>query len=128
MSAPVGYGNPPAHRRFQKGQSGNPAGRPKGSANLATQLMRALKERVAVSSNGRVKTISKLEAIATQLTNKSASGDLAAIRLLTQLLASMQAEPSESGKEGLSEVDRKVIAEMLKRAKAVQGDGGDGAG
>ena len=26
----VGYGKPPKHTRFKKGQSGNPKGRPKG--------------------------------------------------------------------------------------------------
>ncbi|MGJ3627161.1 DUF5681 domain-containing protein [Sphingomonas sp. MMS24-JH45] len=30
----VGYGKPPIHARFQKGQSGNPKGRKKGSKNL----------------------------------------------------------------------------------------------
>ena len=33
----VGYGKPPKAHRFQPGQSGNPAGRPKGSRNKPTQ-------------------------------------------------------------------------------------------
>jgi Family of unknown function (DUF5681) len=28
----VGYGKPPVHSRFRKGQSGNPRGRPRGPA------------------------------------------------------------------------------------------------
>lgn len=33
----VGYGKPPKEHRFKPGQSGNPAGRPKGSKNKPTQ-------------------------------------------------------------------------------------------
>ena len=43
-STKVGYGNPPQHTRFKKGQSGNPRGRPKGTLNLATVLARTLRE------------------------------------------------------------------------------------
>ena len=39
----VGYGKPPLHTRFQKGESGNPKGRPRGKKNMATLLSTALK-------------------------------------------------------------------------------------
>lgn len=42
----VGYGNPPVHTRFQKGQSGNPGGRPKRKhfSGISDALKRALEE------------------------------------------------------------------------------------
>jgi hypothetical protein len=40
----VGYGRPPIHTRFKPGQSGNPAGRPKGAQNFATEIAAELKE------------------------------------------------------------------------------------
>jgi Family of unknown function (DUF5681) len=44
----VGYGKPPRHTRFKKGQSGNPRGRPNGSKNLSTLLSETLSEPVIV--------------------------------------------------------------------------------
>ena len=38
----VGYGRPPRHTRFAKGQSGNPRGRPCGAKNFTTLLEEAL--------------------------------------------------------------------------------------
>jgi hypothetical protein len=55
----VGFGKPPAHSRFKKGQSGNPWGRPAGAKNLKTLLNEALNERVIVAENGRRRKISK---------------------------------------------------------------------
>ena len=80
----VGYGKPPAATRFQKGQSGNPSGRPKGRKNLASVLQQALQVKVPVTEAGRRRMKSKLEVAITQVVNKAASGDL---RALGQVLA-----------------------------------------
>jgi len=78
----VGFGRPPKHTRFQKGHSGNPRGRPRGSLNTSTLLEQALKEKVVVSENGRRKKVSKHRAILKQLVNKAAQGDHRAMQLL----------------------------------------------
>ena len=75
----IGYGKPPRHTRFTKGQSGNPKGRPKGTKNLSTILQKAARERVTVNSRGRTVVMTKLEAAMHQLANKAANGDLKAI-------------------------------------------------
>ena len=78
----VGFGRPPRHTQFQKGHSGNPKGRPRGSRNASTLLDEALQGRVVVSENGQRRTVTKLEAILTQLVNKAAQGDHRATQLL----------------------------------------------
>jgi hypothetical protein len=62
----VGYGKPPRHTRFAKGQSGNPRGRPCGAKNFTTLLEEALDEPVTVTENGGRRKVSKRQAIVTQ--------------------------------------------------------------
>lgn len=82
----VGYGKPPQQTRFQKGTSGNPTGRRRGSLNLATTLNQALKKKMTVTEDGRRKTITTLEAAIKVLINKALKGDA---RALQQLLAAL---------------------------------------
>jgi hypothetical protein len=121
----VGYGKPPKHAQFKKGQSGNPDGRPKGTLNLATVLERTLREEVVINENGRRKVITKLEAAITQLINKSASGDLKALALLTGLVRSAEERASQTvaPNSDLDEVDEKVVLGILKRLESTNRGG-----
>ncbi len=53
----VGYGKPPLHTRFRKGQSGNPKGRSKGTKNFATIFMTAMSQSVTINENKAAKGI-----------------------------------------------------------------------
>jgi hypothetical protein len=114
-----GYGKPPANRRFQKGQSGNPKGRPRGKAGFAKTLERALQEQVIVNDGGRRKTVTKLEAAFMQIANKAASGDPGALRLLIPVLQFLEQRPEDQKQETsrLDETDEKCVKRLLERLK-----------
>src|SRR5882724_8322744 len=112
----VGYGKPPSKSRFRPGQSGNPAGRPKGSLNVVTILMRTLREKVLINENGRRTKITKLEASLKQLVNKAASGDLRAFAHLLAMLAAEQSVTQDNVSDDyLNQPDREVFADLLER-------------
>jgi len=94
----VGRGRPPVATRFEKGRSGNPAGRPKGSRNISNVIGAALAEKVTVTENGQKRTITKLEAAAKQMANKAAGGDSRAAKLIIELLH--QAESRDEARAG----------------------------
>jgi hypothetical protein len=116
----VGFGRPPANHKFKPGASGNPAGRPKGSMNIGKLLERTLLEKVIINENGRRRTITKLEAAIKQLTNKAASGDLNAVKLLGAFVRSAeeQAEQRQPTVASLGETDEELIQGIFKRFKA----------
>ena len=122
----VGFGKPPKHAQFKKGQSGNPKGRPKGSLNLAAVLERILREKVVLNENGRRKVVTKFDAAMTQLANKAAFGDSQAVRYLCQLVRfleerSVPVEPTTQ----LSETDRKVWDNILRRFQQASKENSD---
>ncbi len=119
----VGYGKPPRQTRFKKGQSGNPAGRPKGALNLITILEETLDEQVIVNEGGQRRTMSKLQAAVKQLVNKAAAGDQ---RALQQLLGLKQLVDGRSStpvmpEPGTTEEDRKVLEHIYHHFLMIQG-------
>jgi Family of unknown function (DUF5681) len=113
----VGYGRPPKQSQFKKGRSGNPKGRPKGTRNIATEVSRALAEKVVINVGGRRKTITKREVAAIHLANKAASGDLKAINLIPAMerTSEERAKELESKSKVSVEEDEKLIQNFLER-------------
>jgi hypothetical protein len=84
---PVGYCRPPKRTRFKKGVSGNPAGRPKDSRNLVTDLVEELEEKVLVRENGRSRRLTKRKILIKTLMAKALQGDhKAAAAILSMML------------------------------------------
>ena len=123
----VGYGKPPLHPRFKKGESGNPKGRPRGSKNLATLLESELKERVVVTENGRRRSITKQAARVKHLVNKAVSGDRQLMRLVLEEIRLLEARSSStsSGTEVLDEADRQVMRQLHDRMRRLMQEGGE---
>jgi hypothetical protein len=123
QSYEVGYKKPPQRTRFQKGQSGNPRGRPAGSKNLATILTDALDEKVTVTEDGRRRRIPKREAMITQLVNRAAQADLKALQILLGLIRDAEARgkgarPEESS---FTEADEQIIEHFKERLSGATG-------
>ena len=130
----VGYGRPPVEHQFAKGQSGNRAGRPKGSRSMSSVIAAGLSERVTVTLNGKRRSITKLEAAVTQLANKAAAGDRHAAKLIIDLLHQAEyrdearPDPSMLGADDRRARDAAILAALRASARnALPEDNDDGA-
>jgi hypothetical protein len=104
-----------------KGKSGNPKGRPKGSKNFATIFNEVGCQKIKATDNGVTRKITKFEASAMQLLNKSASGDMRALNTLGGWVRLFQevVEDAEKTAPLTTEDDQAVKASILKRLQEI---------
>jgi len=116
----VGYGKPPQHTRFKKGErSANPRGRPR--KNLAALLAAELNKKVVVNENGRRREVTLREAIVGQLINKSATADLRATKMLLDMIKEAEkqagAAPAPEPVPRFTAADEEVVAQLIERLR-----------
>jgi hypothetical protein len=70
----VGFKKPPKKHRFQKGRSGNPAGRPKGKKSRRAIVERVLLEKRTVEISGRPRELTMIELAVLALRQEAMSG------------------------------------------------------
>jgi hypothetical protein len=106
----VGYKKPPKDKRFKKGQSGNPAGRPKGKVKTTSpgevfaDVMAGL---IPVNDNGKARNISLMRAFFLSEIKKALKGDNPAAKrvqsMVFNLLAQDEANPQLAADEDLDQ-------------------------
>jgi Family of unknown function (DUF5681) len=101
----IGYGKPPAGRRFRKGQSGNPRG-PRRKNDLSALLLAALDEPVTLGSGGERRRI-------------TAAADLRATKMLIDMLEEAEAKAGTASPEPakLAPANREVVELFVARLR-----------
>ena len=115
-----GYGKPPRHSQFKKGQSGNPKGRPKGSRNFSTDLKETLEKLIRITDHGKPRTVSTQLAALMRLREQALGGDVRALDRLLEYARHYNDDEMAEAAPRLSATDAEILeahdAKVLRRA------------
>jgi hypothetical protein len=108
----VGYGHPPRHTVFKKGQSGNPSGRPKKKRSFEDIARAELRRPVTVMNNGKPEKMEAARAVLrSDIVRAIKKGGRAAAKIIDLMKDLGADEPSSMTKDWSTE-----DAAMLRRA------------
>ena len=118
----VGYRRPPKATQFEKGKSGNPKGRPKGSRTVGAVLQDILQQKIAVTENGRTRRLPALEVILRRLANDAMRSDPRALKLLLALYDRYGESPeTELRLDEILAEDREILSNFLSKPTGIAG-------
>jgi Family of unknown function (DUF5681) len=104
----VGYRKPPKATRFAKGQSGNPAGRPRGRHREAPYEA-VLGQMVKIREGGAERRVTAAEAFLLQLTKRALEGDDVAARHSLAVIEEAR-QRQGGGPPQVSVITRKIVS------------------
>jgi hypothetical protein len=112
----VGYRRPPKHTQFKAGHSGNPKGRPKGTANLKSDLRDELSELIRIREGERDLRVSKQRAMLKALVAKALKGDSRAASIVLSLVSKLfESDKVTEEISALTEDDSAILERFLAR-------------
>jgi hypothetical protein len=103
----VGYRSPPKATRFKKGQSGNPAGRPRGRHREAPYEA-VLGQMVTIREGGTTRRGTAAEAFLLKLTKSGLEGDSAAARDILDVIEKAK-DQQGGGEPPVTEIVRTIV-------------------
>jgi hypothetical protein len=115
----VGYKRPPIHSRFKPGQSGNPKGRPAGSANAKTTVQRVMNERVSVRRGQKTSSITTLEAMVQAHAVKAIKGDSRSAGMVINVMSRTGLLADQENEITLDAAKRRASADKARSSDAL---------
>lgn len=111
----VGYKRPPVETQFKPGQSGNPAGRPRGSRNMKTAVRQVINTEVTVTVGGKRRQMTLLDALVYRLFNTAVTGDMKAVPHALALARLYDEDDGAVGADETLEAQRLELVRQLLR-------------
>lgn len=112
-----GFCVPPKEHQYQKGQSGNPHGRPRGTRNRNTIVREQMNHKITLKNpDGGIRRVSAKEGIIAKQVNKALQGNLDSAKWMFELndAAEAEYEAMSATREQLNRDDKLILQRYVK--------------